>query len=226
MSALYELQGVVQRYRGQAVLTIPELVIPRGRWTALVGANGAGKSTLLRLLALVEQPSEGEIRFAGVRAREVGRTLRRRIGWVMQQPYLLQGSALDNVLLGLKLHGVERRLRRRLALAALEEVGFGADPEQPAAQLSGGQRQLVALARCLALKPEVLLLDEPFNHLDVEARRRLEGLLLRLVREQGISLVISSHDRSFALADEVVALASGRPVTAPLTNAVAENFYS
>ncbi len=220
---LYELHRVVQRYAGRRVLDIPELVIHPGKVTALVGANGSGKSTLLRLLALVERPVEGEIWFDGVRLRRVDRGLRRRIGWVMQQPYLLKGSALDNVMLGLKLHGVRRHRRRSLALAALEEVGFAAEPGRPIAELSGGQRQLVALARCLALEPKVLLLDEPFNHLDRDTSRRLESLLLNLVRGEGVSLVVSSHDfyQSLALADEVVTLAHGHPVAAPLLNVFA-----
>lgn len=214
ITPLYELHQVVQCYAGRRVLDIPELVIQRGKMTALVGANGSGKSTLLRLLALVERPVAGEIWFNGARISRVERALRRRIGWVMQQPYLLKGSALDNVMLGLKLHGVRRRQRRALALAALEKMGFTAEPGRPVSELSGGQRQLVALARCLALAPEVLLLDEPFNHLDRDTGKRLESLLLNLVRSEGVSLVVSSHDlyQSLALADEIVTLANGHPV--------------
>ncbi len=214
MNVLYRIDGLEHRYHGRTVLAIGHLVIEANRLTALVGANGSGKSTLLRLLAGLERPTSGTIRFAG---GELNRRCRRRIGWVMQQPYLLRGSALDNVMLGLKFHRVPRRRQR--ALRALEQVGFAADPDCPVERLSGGERQRVALARCLALEPEVLLLDEPFTHLDSASCRHLETWLDRWVR-QGGSVVFSDHDpnRSLALAGRVIALAAGRPVDAPPVN--------
>ncbi len=214
MRLIYQLDHVVQRYGGRTVLTIERLAVECGSLTALVGANGAGKSTLLRLLAGVETPTSGKILFCG---RPLDRQVRRRIGWVMQQPYLLSGSALDNVRLGLKFHRLPDRHRR--ALDALDQVGFEASPHLPASRLSGGQCQQVALARCLVLEPEVLLLDEPFNHLDAGTAARLEACLRRWVAD-GRTVVFSSHDpdRSLALADRVVALAAGRLVDAPLVN--------
>ncbi len=214
MSALYRIEGLEHRYHGRTVLAIEHLIVEANRLTALVGANGSGKSTLLRLLAGLERPTSGTIRFAG---GHLNRRCRRRIGWVMQQPYLLRGSALDNVMLGLKFHRLSRRRQR--ALKALEQVGFAADPHCPVERLSGGERQRVALARCLALEPEVLLLDEPFTHLDGASCRQLETWLDQWVR-QGGSVVFSDHDpdRSLALAGRVIALAAGRPVDAPLVN--------
>ena len=214
MSALYRIDHLIHHYDGRPVLQIGHLDIGANCLTVLVGANGSGKSTLLRLLAGLEKPTSGTIRFAG---GHLDRKRRRRIGWVMQQPYLLRGSALDNVMLGLKFRGWSNRRQR--ALRALEQVGFAADPDAPVEQLSGGQRQRVALARCLALEPEVLLLDEPFSHLDRSSCRQLEDWLCQWVG-QGRTVIFSEHDpdRSLALAGRVVALASGRLVDAPLIN--------
>lgn len=210
---VYRLEAVRHGYGGRTVLEIDRLEIAPGI-TALVGENGAGKSTLLRLLAAIEVPRRGRVLFQG---KPLTCTDRRRIGWVMQQPYLLRGSALDNVMLGLRFRrGGDRRRR---ALAALEMVGFRADPARPAGLLSGGQRQQVALARCLVLKPEVLLLDEPFSHLDGATQRWLEGWLPAWA-VQGRAAVFSDHaaDRCRILARQVIALSQGRLAPAPAAN--------
>ncbi len=215
--SVYALRGIRQRYDGRTVLEIDRLTIRDGI-TALVGPNGSGKSTLLRLLALLEAPVEGEIRMKGRLVSARSRSIRRRIGWVMQQPYLFRGTALENVMLGLKLR--KERQRRERSMSILSSVGFDADPLLSVVALSGGQRQLVALARCLVLEPEILLLDEPFNHLDKCANQCLEDILRRWVREGKAALVFSSHDvhRSQALSDSLIALEAGQLTVPPCGN--------
>lgn len=223
MKPVYEIQQVVHSYAGQPVLELERLSLQEGRIIALVGPNGAGKSTLLRLLGLVELPTSGRLRYRGV-AVESGnvRALRRGIGWVMQQPYLVRGSVLDNVTLGLKFRKVPRHRRRQIAVSTLERLGFGAALDSPVNHLSGGQRQMVALARSLALAPETLLLDEPFTHLDPRSHGQLEDLLATL-KGDGVTVIFSSHDlaRARALADEVIALRQGQLVEAPAVNVFA-----
>ncbi len=210
--SLYELSNIRHGYRNRTVLVIDHLTIEKSAMTVLVGPNGAGKSTLLRLLALLESPVAGEVRVAGQVAGPKDRVLRRRIGWVMQQPYLFRGTALENVMLGLKMRRI--RDRRARSLAALSRLGFDADPECSAEALSGGQRQLVALARCLVLEPDILLLDEPFNHLDSRSVQCLEMELRCWVDARGGTVIFSSHDdaHSRTLAESSIALREGRLV--------------
>ena len=220
MNILYEICHLEHSYDGQLVLAIPKLRIETGKITALVGPNGAGKSTLLRMLALVELPDKGVISCQGHRIQKnPASSLRRKIGWVMQQPYLFHGTALENVAVGLKCHGVAKGRHREKALQALRRVGFDASLKKPAMDLSGGQRQLVALARVLALEPEILLLDEPFSHLDRRSHEHLESLL-RELSQKGVTVVVSSHDhlRALAWADAVVALEDGRLAGVPWVN--------
>ncbi|HFD32260.1 MAG TPA: ATP-binding cassette domain-containing protein [Gammaproteobacteria bacterium] len=220
MSALYEIRNLKHSYGGQPVLDIPRLTIESGEITALVGPNGAGKSTLLRLLALVEFPEKGVIFLQGSQThKRPPKSIRRKIGWVMQHPFLFRGSALDNVTLGLKCHGVSRKERKEKALLALHQVGFNASLEKPAKDLSGGQRQLIALAQVLALEPEVLLLDEPFTHLDRSAYERLEQLLKEISR-RNVTVLFSTHDqfRAMGLAKSMIALENGQLVNVPWVN--------
>lgn len=193
---MIELEGIVKSYNGRRVLTIERLTLERGQLNLIVGENGAGKSTLLRILALIETSDRGKVAIEGGRITLFNRHLwRRRIGWLMQTPLMLSGTALENVELGLRFRRWARRLRRERALWALREVGFQADPNKPARQLSGGQQKLVALARIFAFEPEILLLDEPFVHLDEERHRRLAALLKKEVA-RGRLVVVSEHQKN------------------------------
>jgi len=217
----YELTDVAYDYGGPSVLEIRDLTVHAGRVAALVGPNGAGKSTLLHLLAFVEAPRRGEIRFFGeLTAGGDPVALRRRVGLVPQNPYLLRGSARDNVETGLRLRRVPAPKRRERAERALEQAGVAALAERPARALSAGEAQKVALARALALDPEVLLLDEPFTYLDRASVEELEELIRTLNREHGHTIVFTSHDlvRAQALADTVLGLVAGHVIATSLVN--------
>lgn len=221
MSAAYELSQVAHDYGGPSVLDIPSLSIAAGCVTALVGPNGAGKSTLLHLLAFIERPRRGSIRFFGEPAagrRAVG--LRRRVGLVAQNPYLLRGSVRNNVELGLKLRHAPLAERRARVEEVLRQVGVAELGARSARALSGGEGQKVALARALAVDPEVLLLDEPFTYLDPASVDEVEDLITRVGHAEGRTVVFTTHDlvRGQALADRVLSLVAGHLMATSLVN--------
>ncbi|HEU4386008.1 MAG TPA: ATP-binding cassette domain-containing protein [Anaeromyxobacteraceae bacterium] len=195
----YHLEGVRFSYGGAPVLDIPSLEVEAGRIGALWGPNGAGKSTLLHLMAFLEAPRAGRVRFFGEEARpERFRALRRRVGILLQIPYLFHATVAANLEAAFRARGVARGRRPALAAAALERLGLSGFEGRRAQKLSGGEAQRVALARLLVLEPDVLLLDEPTNHLDAVSAARIEETVLALNRERGVTVLVASHDRGLA----------------------------
>jgi tungstate transport system ATP-binding protein len=195
----YELEGLRFAHGGRTVLDVPSLSLASGEITALAGPNGSGKSTLLHVLAFLHAPTAGRVLFFGEEASpERLRSFRRRVGLLLQNPYLLHATVEANLEVGLKVRGMPRPRRRALAAAALERLGLGGFQDRRAQKVSGGEAQRVALARLLALEPEVLLLDEPTNHLDQESASRIEEAVAALHRERGITVVLASHDAALA----------------------------
>lgn len=164
------------------------LALRRGDRLALVGANGSGKTTLLRLLHGLVAPSDGQ---RVLHPLEAGRTP--SIAMLFQHPFLLHCTVRRNVLLGLWLRGVPRAEREARCGEALARVGLEDLARRPARQLSGGQQQRLALARAWALRPDILLLDEPTASLDPSAKREVERLLAAFAQD-GLTLVMSSHN--------------------------------
>jgi ABC-type glutathione transport system ATPase component len=200
-----------------------DLDVPRGSIVALVGQSGSGKSTLARCLARLEEPSGGQIWIDGEDALALPaprlRALRERVQLIVQDsagalsPRLTAAEIVAEPLDILR-RGA-RDERRRRARELMESVGLSADVagRRPLA-LSGGQRQRLALARALAVGPELLVLDEPFAGLDASIQAQVVALLLDLRRERGLTYVLVSHDLGLmsALADEVAILLEGRIV--------------
>ena len=221
MSSVYSLRNIRFAYQKKEVLAIERMDILAGRITALTGPNGAGKSTFLALLAFLLLPCKGTLFFYGsaIHAKDL-LALRRDIGLVSQKPYFLRGSVFQNVELGLKLRGIPVSRRRLLAMRALEAVAMADFRQCLVSTLSGGEAQKIALARALAPEPKILLLDEPFSHLDPESTGSVETLILDYTRKQKGTVVFSSHDRlhASALADECVNLIGGKAIMTPLIN--------
>ncbi|HLS33750.1 MAG TPA: ABC transporter ATP-binding protein [Brevibacterium sp.] len=166
----------------------------------VIGANGSGKSTLLQLLNGLVPVDEGRVVVDGLDVSARGRQVRRRVGFVFTDPaaQLVMPTPLEDVELSLKRLVRDRRARRTRALDVLDELGVADLAERSVYELSGGQRQLVALATVLAVDPAVLVLDEPTTLLDLANREKLRGVLADLVARRGVRTLLSTHDLEVA----------------------------
>jgi len=175
-----------------------------GESLAIVGKSGSGKSTLMHLLALLDRPSSGSVLVEGtdaldVRGRELNRLRNQDFGFVFQQFFLnAHASVLDNVSLPLVIAGVPRAERRKRAMQTLERLELADKARNRANDLSGGQKQRVVIARALVNDPKVIFADEPTGNLDSSTGAEVERMLFDLNREQGITLVIVTHDADLA----------------------------
>ncbi|HAM32163.1 MAG: ABC transporter ATP-binding protein [Deltaproteobacteria bacterium GWB2_65_81] len=213
---MYRLQSIRKRYGSNVALDIEELTIAEGRLYTLTGANGAGKSTLLSILAFLTPPTSGEIFYAGKRVdRDHGSVeeQRRKVTLLHQSPYLFGGTVYANVAFGLKARGIRGEEQRRIVDEALDIVALRGFRERKARELSGGEAQRVAMARALALKPEVLLLDEPLANIDRETIGLLETVIASLPA-RGTTVVMTTHDPAHPgrLNGESILLEGGRHV--------------
>ena len=221
--SLYQLEHLTRAYGRRTVLAIDRLEIEAGRMYALLGPNGAGKTTLLNLLAFLDEPTAGRLRFRGKAVgsdRAERLALRRQVVLVDQHPIMFSTSVAANIEFGLKIRKIDRAARQRAVQAALETVGLERYREARAHELSGGETQRLALARALALAPTVLLCDEPTASVDTENQAKIVALLRRINGEQGTTIVFTSHDRlqAASLAERTVVLESGRLATTTYEN--------
>jgi tungstate transport system ATP-binding protein len=211
---LFRLEDVTKRHDDREVLRLERLEFQTGEAVGLVGPTGAGKSTLLRLLAGVEALSSGSLTFQGhsYGFQELPLALRRRVTLVFQRPLLMAGTVRDNIEYGLKLRGAAQRHARANAL--LERLGLASLASRMARTLSGGETQLVALARALAIEPEVLLLDEPTANLDPARVALVESVIKEVNCQRSITVVMATHNlfQAQRVAGRVVLLLDGRLV--------------
>jgi tungstate transport system ATP-binding protein len=221
MIPAYHLTNLSFSYGDKPVLEVTDMKIPAGEIVAVTGPNGSGKTTLLHLLAFIFRPRTGEVRFFGEKGGEENLlSHRRRVGLLLQQPYLFKTTVIENVVWGLRARGVPSGPARERARAALEQVGLSGFETRRARALSGGETQAVALARALVLDPEVLLLDEPSNHLDSARVRRTEEIFLEANRRYGKTVIFTTHDplQGAALSDRVLSIFRGKPVQSASEN--------
>jgi sulfate/thiosulfate transport system ATP-binding protein len=201
-----------KRYGDFVALDNINFVVPEGSLTALLGPSGSGKSTLLRAIAGLDQPDSGTITIKGKDVTSVS-PQRRGIGFVFQHYAAFKHLTVrDNVAFGLKIRKRPKAEIKDKVDNLLEVVGLAGFQTRYPNQLSGGQRQRMALARALAVDPQVLLLDEPFGALDAKVREDLRAWLRRLHDEVHVTTVLVTHDQAEALdvADRIAVLNNGR----------------
>ena len=206
---LEELRRV---FAGAVALDELTLTIAPGELVALLGPSGCGKTTALRLVAGLDEPTSGRVIFGGSDVTGIGAN-RRNVGMVFQAYSLFPHmTALQNVAFGLQMRHVDDAERKKRAGEMLELVGLSQYADRYAHQLSGGQQQRVALARALAIRPKVLLLDEPLSALDAKVRSRLRDEIRRVQLEVGITTLFVTHDQeeALAIADRVGVMNKGR----------------
>ncbi|MFN0096395.1 MAG: ABC transporter ATP-binding protein [Dehalococcoidia bacterium] len=219
---IVSLRGVEKTFdagRMRALIAISVDIQP-GEFVAIVGPSGCGKSTLLHLIAALDRADSGEIRVAGQdlsRGRGLARFRAKEVGIVFQLDNLIPSlTASENVqvpMLGQVAHAGDRRRR---AASLLELVGIADCAALRPPQLSGGQRQRVAIARALANSPKLLLADEPTGRLDSVSGQRVLDLMERLQREQGLTIILVTHDPQVAArADRVIRMLDGRIEAGP-----------
>jgi len=213
MTAVLEVVDLVHRYGDKPVLDGVSFALAQGEIGCLLGPSGCGKTTVLRLIAGFEAPASGEILLAWRTVSRPGEIVppeQRAIGMVFQDYALFPHLTISqNIAFGLK--SLDREARQRRVREMLETVGLtGRDKAYPH-ELSGGQQQRVALARALAPQPRLLLLDEPFSNLDVDLREKLALEVREILKREGITALMVTHDQheAFAMADSVGVMHQG-----------------
>ena len=196
------------------------LTVPRGRLVALRGRSGSGKTTLLNILGGLDQPDSGTVHVDGMDVTamgERGRTRLRRatVAFVFQSFGLIPIlSAAENIGMPLRITDASPQAREDRVRLMLDVVGLAEHANQRPGELSGGQRQRVAIARALAGRPKLLIADEPTGQLDSENGRQIMVLLAAVVRAEGVTALVATHDRTLMdLADVVLELSDGRVTT-------------
>lgn len=197
-----------------------DLQIDAGAYLSIMGPSGSGKSTLLYILGLLDVPTAGEYRLAGINTAQMNDNERanarqRDIGFIFQSFHLVpRMNAAENVELPLTLAGMAPAERRKLVDRALDDVALGDRAGHRPDQLSGGQRQRVAIARAIVMQPKVLLADEPTGNLDSKTAEEIIGLLAALNSERGLTVMMVSHDEAAAreVSHRVLRLLDGRVI--------------
>ena len=208
MKEILGLKGVAHSYHGKSgeTLAISDLTMKvfEGEFFGIVGPSGSGKTTLLSILAGILTPSHGEIRRA-VSPRETG--------YMLQRDHLFEWRNIeDNVTLGLEIRKIKTAENVRYARSLLEKYNLKEFIKKKPSELSGGMRQRVALIRTLALRPKLILLDEPFSALDFQTRLNVAEDVRRIIKEEEITAILVTHDISEAIAlCDRIAVLSARP---------------
>jgi putative ABC transport system ATP-binding protein len=220
---MIRLQNIEKRYRTDSVETLAlnnvTLDVKKGEFLSIMGPSGCGKSTLLNIVGLLDAPTKGDIFIDGQSTKELNdqklANLRNRtLGFVFQSYHLINDlKVVDNVELPLLYRSSGEKVRRKLALAALEKVGLSNRVKHFPTQLSGGQKQRVAIARAIVGQPEIILADEPTGNLDSSMGHEIMDILMQLNKNEGTTIVMVTHDENMAkMTNRLVRLFDGTQV--------------
>jgi molybdopterin-binding protein len=213
MAIAAELKNITKTYGHKTVLESVNLQIREGEILGLLGPNGSGKTTILKILALIENPTYGELKILGetVTAKNAEK-VRMLTSLVFQKTTVFTTSVYNNVAYGLKIRKTPKELRDYEVKKALELVKLEGFENRPAKKLSGGEQQRVAIARALALKPKLLLLDEPTANLDPKNASILEDVIATVNREMKNTIVLATHNmfQAKALPQRIALINDGR----------------
>ncbi|MFH1028350.1 MAG: ABC transporter ATP-binding protein, partial [Pseudomonadota bacterium] len=223
---ILQVEGLRIRRGGVQVIDLPRFSVTADQKVAVIGPNGAGKSSFLLGLACLINRDGGRISFNGSEVTQHDEnTYRRQIAMVFQEPLLFDTTVLDNVAEGLRIRGTRRSEARELGMESLELFKIGHLAGRSAHKLSGGEAQRVSLARAFAVKPKLILMDEPFSSLDLPTRIVLAEDLGRILHESGTAAIIATHDRIEALrvVDRLVVMDKGTIVQEGSPAEVMEN---
>ena len=217
---MIEIQNIHKSFGRLEVLKGIDARIGKGEIVAIVGASGAGKTTLLQIVGTLEKPDSGQILFDGassfdLREKELSAFPNRHIGFIYQFHQLLpEFTALENVMLPALIARTGRSEAHRRAAELLDYLGLSDRASHKPAQLSGGEKQRVAVARALINRPDVVLADGPSGSLDSQNKTELHNLFFDLRREFGHTFLIVTHDETLArLSDRMIELRDGRVVS-------------
>ena len=213
--SIIKLKNISHWYSDNRVLDNLNLEIEKNKITYILGSSGSGKTTILRLIAGLEVPDKGEIYIQNIKVSEANRIIvvsgKRRLGYIFQDlalwPHL---TVYENIAFGLKNMNkseVEGEVKGILSL-----FGLNGSLKKFPHQLSGGQQQMVAIARALALKPEILLMDEPLASLDVKSKRKILDYIVSIKEKYNLTIIYVTHDHreAFAIADNIVIINEGK----------------
>jgi len=209
---ILQVEGLKIKRGGVQVIDLPRFSVAADQKVAVIGPNGAGKSSFLLGLACLINRDGGRIAFNGSEVTQRDENAyRRQIAMVFQEPLLFDTTVLDNVAEGLRIRGTKRSEARELGMESLELFKIGHLAGRSAHKLSGGEAQRVSLARAFAVKPKLILMDEPFSSLDLPTRIVLAEDLGRILHESGTAAIIATHDRIEALrvVDRLVVMDKG-----------------
>ncbi len=218
-----ELRDVTHSYNGKAVLDVPHLSIRSGKIYCVVGPNGSGKTTLLSIMNLLIRPTTGQLFFEGEPIQYDGGNrleVQRSMAMTLQSPYLFNTTVEGNIAYGPRARGIPRKDRAVIIEDALRQVGLRGLEKRKAKELSGGEAQLVAIARALVIDPKILFLDEPTANVDTSHIRRLEEVIAAINGDRGTTIVLTTHNlpQAYRLAHHVFPLFEGRLVSSTMHN--------